>query len=267
MQTQQYIDQWMNWISPLAKKDGVSFDFYASINEGNAVIFEESKLKNCTSSSSLQFHLRISNSEQSGTSYVENFQKENIQECYKQAYHSLSLSDKKERGDISKKQSYPDLSSSMYNSHLASFPLEKKIENTRNCHQASASFNKKVQPIISETSDQTNTTIFGNSDDNHGSYKANVVMAYSCCLAIEGDCRISEASMALSRRYTDIDFQKIGNSAASKAFNKLSFIVPKTGSYPVVFQSDRAAILMLSLLVPQIHVEAVYNNFSLLIHV
>ncbi len=257
-------EQFISWIHPLAKKADVEFDFYTFSHADTNVLFQKDALKNYSSSVSQNFILRVLKRDKFGTAYTKQFEKSSIEECFQQAMYGLNLSDKKERGDISSTNSYPDLTSIIYHSELDRISLADKINKARSLNQSTLSVDPRVQPVYNAISDHTRVVKYGNSQNHQGVYKVGAVAAGSYSLAVDQQKRGQGSSERYARNYADINFEELGRESAVKSLKKLSFEIPKTGVYPVVFHAGQPAPALLQCLVEHMSGKAVYEKLSLL---
>ncbi len=262
--TSQKTSQFIDWISPLAKKDGVEFDCHIYHTDSTDILFQQNALKNYSASTSQNFILRVLKGDKSGVSYTKNLKKESIKECYQQAMYSLTFSDKKQRGELSPSATYKDLSSDIYNDSISKIPLTEKIKKTQTMSQGAISFDKKIQPAHAETSDRATVVNFGNSNHHQGSYRLNGVLAFSHSLAVDKQRRSQGMVLQTAKSYDGINFKTLGERSAKKSLQKLSFVLPKTGKYPVIFNSAYASPTLVSLLLQHISGKTVYEKRSLL---
>ena len=256
------LDSFINYLAPLAKKDKLSFDFYAWKSQANKISYDNKKLKSNTFSSSQNFCLRLLKDKKSASSYTKDFSKEAIEECYKQALDSLNLSDNEKACQLSKSQNYKEIS--LYNPNSSSMDLLKKIDKIKMTDEALLKAGDKVQPIANVVTDGESHFVFGNSEGVKGNFSDSFVGAYSYCLAVNGDKRASAFAQDYGRDYKDIDFKKLGEKSASKSLKKLEFLIPKTGNYPVIFDCETASPTMISLLLGHLSASSIYEKKSLL---
>ena len=259
---QNQIHQFYEWIKVLAKKDSVDFDFHGFQEEKTKVSFQKQRLKNCSCSSSRHLNLRVLQGEKAGASYTKDFSRSSLEDCYRQAFNSLKLSDKKERGDLSKNETYQDFSD-FCNEELKKISIEDKIKKAKEMNKACLSFDKRIQPVSSSVSDSEKFVFFANSAGSQSFYRTNDVFSSCYSLAIAKDSRSNGFSEKGSRVYQDIDFKKIGKEAASKALKKLNYSIPKTKKYPVVFKSGQASASLLSALSALMSGKTVFDGLSL----
>lgn len=262
--SEQRTDQFINWIHPLAKKEDVLFDFYIFGCHDTQILFQKDLLKNCSASTSQNFILRVLKGEKFGVSYTKQCGKNSIEECFQQAINSLSLSDKREKGSISSTSDYPDLSSVIYDPEIDRISVEEKINKARSLNQSTLSVDSRVQPIYNTISDQIAVVKYGNSQNYQGMYKTGIVSTSSYSLAVDQEKRGQGVSQSYARNYVDINFEEVGRESAVKSLKKLSFEIPKTGVYPVVFHACQPAPTLLQCLVEHMSGKAVYEKLSLL---
>lgn len=255
------ITQLYEWIKSFAKKDSVEFDFHGCYQEKIQVLFQKKELKNCSSSEIKHLNLRVLNKDRAGTSYTKEFSKKSLEDCYKRALDSLSFSDKKERGDLSKKEIYRDFSE-FYDENFKSIPLESKIQKAREMNGACWGVDKRVQPVYSSITDRNTYRFFANSEGSQSFYKSNDVSAFCYALAVQEEHRANSNSESNARDYNPIDFKKLGRDAATKALNKLNSSVPETKKYPVVFQAGPAVGELLLFLTDLMNGKSIFEGLS-----
>ena len=122
----------------------------------------------------------------------------------------------------------------------------------------------RIQPVENVISDKICFVRYGNSHNYHGAYKIGRVCASSYSLAVDQQKRGQGVSAKYARNYTDINFEEVGKESAVKALKKLSFEIPKTGVYPVIFHAGQPASALLECLIEHINGKAVYEKLSLL---
>ena len=185
---QLQINQFYEWIKTLAKKDSMDFDFYGFHQRQTQVLFQKENLKNCSNSEMKHLNLRVLQKDKAGTSYTKDFSKTSLTDCYKQAVDSLKLSDKKERGDLSKNEKYKDFSA-FYDENFKKISLEDKIKKAQELNSACLNSDKRVQPVYSSVVDLDSYSFFANNEGSQSIYKSNGVSAYCYSLAIQENSR------------------------------------------------------------------------------
>lgn len=256
------VNQFYEWIKPLAIKDSIDFDFYGFHQKQTEVLFQKEQLKNCSSSEMKHLNLRVLQGEKTGTSYTKDFSKISLENCYKQAVDSLKLSDKKERGDLCKNEKYKDFSA-FYDENFKKLSLEDKIKKTQELNSACLNSDKRVQPVYSSVFDLDSYSFFANNEGSQSIYTSNAVSAYCYSLAIQENNRAYGFSEKKVRSYQDIDFKKMGSKSASRALKKLNYSIPKTKRYPVVFQAGEASAKLLMCLANLMSGKSVFEGLSL----
>lgn len=259
----EQLNQFSEWIKPLAKKDSVDFDFYGFKTEKTEILFQNRKLKNRLQSEMKHLNLRVLKGEKSGASYTKDFSRESFEECYEMAVSGLNLSDRKERGELSNETQFEDFSR-FYDESFKETSIEEKISKARDMDASCFDFDKRIQPVYSSVSDLDHCCFFANSNGAHSFYRSNNVSAYSYSLAIQSESRSNGYSESIRKKYQDIDFKKIGSESASQALRKLNYVLPETKRYPVVFQSGEAVGRLLPHLTDLMSGKAVFDGFSLL---
>lgn len=263
MMTEKQIDIFFNCLNPLAKKDGVSFDFFAWKTQTSKVSYENKKLKNNSFSQGQNFCIRLLQDKKVASSYTKDFSKQSVEQCYHQALESLHISDNEEACQLSEPQDYKKMDE-IFNPKLSAMALQDKINKAKLLDEAALSVDSKASPVNNEVSDGESSLVFGNSQGARGLYSSSSVSAYSHCLAVDGSKRSDVYFSQSAKDYSEIDFKKIGEQAASKALEKLDFIIPKTGNYKVVFDSETASPTLLSLLLSHLNSKQIYEKASLL---
>jgi len=260
----EYIDHFYDSFKSFAKKDHLSFDFYAWDHTNHYICFEKQKLQNYSSSKDKNLTLRLVSQDKTGVSYTKNFSQEGLKECYNQALQSLKLSDKKEKAILCTQQNYVDDFAYGYHPDTGSMHLSEKIQKVKQMDQAALSVGKEIQPVMNVCKDRESSYIFGNSHQAQGSYLTNNILAYSYSLAIDKNKRSQGMSQQSARDYTKIEFHKLGEESAFKSLKKLNFEIPKTDRYPVIFKSGQVASTFISLLLSHLDGKKVYDKVSLL---
>ena len=255
------INQFYEWIKSFAKKDSLNFDFHGFQQEKTHILFQKKKLKNCSCSEIKHLNLRVLNGDRAGTSYTKDFSKKSLEDCYKRAVDSLHFSDKKERGELSKKEIYRD-PSPFYDESLKDISLESKIQKAKQIAGACLDMDKRVQPVYSSATDWDIYSFFANSEGSQSFHRSNNVRASCYALAIQEDHRANSYSECNARNYKTIDFKKIGKEAATKALSKLNSSVPETKKYPVVFQSGPAVGELVLFLTDLMNGKSVFEGLS-----
>ncbi len=263
--------QFIDWLLPEAKKDNVQFDYGLVVGEYSSIQFRKDILKNCSSSQSQNFMLRLLKGDKQGTSYTKNFQKEHVKACYRQALDSLQLSDHQKKGISSSyyqadKHSTTSCKTSVFPpSPISILSQTDKLKKAQSLNQSVLSFNKKVQPDYIEVADETCQVYYGNDQYHLQSYQHYDVSAFCMSLAIDKNNRSQGVSQQTAQKYEDIDFQQLGKLSAKKALKKLSYTIPPTGKYPVIFSSDPdSASTLVSLLLKHFNGKTIYEKLSLL---
>ena len=259
---QSQINQFYRWIKALAKKDSIDFDFHGSYQKQTKILFQKQELKNYSCSATNHMNLRVLQGEKAGTSYTKDFSKTSLEDCYKRAVDSLNLSDKKERGDLSQKETYKDFSA-FYNPGFKETILEDKIKKAQEMNSACFNFDKRVQPVYSSVSDLDNYSFFANSEEAQSFYRSNDVFASCYSLAVQENSRSQGFSEKNTRDYQVIDFKTIGGESASKALKKLNYSIPKTKRYPVVFPAGQSVASLLLRLADLMSGQLVFEGLSL----
>ena len=257
----EQLDQFCEWIKPLARKDSVDFDFYGFKREKTEVLFQNGKLKNRLQSEMKHLNLRVLRGEKSGFSYTKDFCRESLKECYYMAVNGLNLSDKKEGGKLSEDTEFED-GSRFYDKSYKKTSIEEKINKARDMDASCFDFDQRVRPVYSSVSDRDHLCFFGNSKGTCSFYRSNDVSANSYSLAVESESRSNGYSESVQKNYQDIDFKKIGSKAASQALKKLNYSIPETKRYPVVFQSGEAVGRLLPHLTDMLSGKAIFDGFS-----
>ena len=251
-----------DWISPLAKKDGLEFDLQASSRGQTLIQFQKKELKNYSHFQSRHISLRVLKGEKAGTSYTKDFSKSSIEDCYQRAKDSLQLSDQKTAGVLSANQTYPD-SCDFYDKSFGENSLESKFEKAKALNSACLSFDKRVQPFSSSVSDSAVVSAFVNSGNLQSLYHINNIFASCYSLAVDQESRANGFKEAHSRNYKDINFSQIGAKSAEEAVRKLNYQIPKTKKYPVIFKSGQAVSALLSRLADLMSGKSVFEGKSL----
>ena len=256
------ISQFYEWIKALAKKDSADFDLHGFCQGKNSILFQKKELKNYSYSSSRHINLRVLKGEKAGASWTKDFSKESLQDCYKRAMEGLKLSDKKERGELAQNKQYEDFCG-FYDESFKEIPLQDKLKKAKNMNRACLGFDSKVQPVYSSVSDLDNYCFFINSKGFQSFYKSSDVSAGCYSLAVQGDSRSNGYSESYARNYESIDFKKIGSESAGKALKKLSYSIPQTKRYPVVFQAGQPVGSLLLCLADLMSGKSVFEGLSL----
>ena len=255
--------QLSEWIKSFAGKDSVDFDFHGFSQEKSKILFEKQELKNCTFSEVKHLNLRVLKGEHAGTSYTKNMSKKSLEDCYQRAMDSLNFSDKKERGFLSKNESYNDFSD-FYDESFKSLTVKDKIKKAEEMNKACLGVDKRVTPVYSSITDLNTYSFFGNSEGAQSFYKSNDVITECSSLAIQENSRSDSYSEDSARNYEHIDFKKVGRESALKALNKLNASIPETKRYPVIFQAGRAVGEFLLFLADLMNGKAVFEELSCL---
>ena len=256
------INSCYDWISPLAKKDGLEFDLHASSQGQTQILFQKKELKNYSYSQSHHINLRVLKDDKAGASYTKDFSKQSIEDCYQRAKHSLQLTDQKTAGNLSVNQTYQD-SSGFYDKSFEDCSLESKLEKAKELNSACLNFDKRVQPVYSSVSDSNTVSCFANSKKLQSLHPINNVFASCYSLAVDQDSRAKGSKLSHSRNYHNINFSQIGEKSAERAIKKLNYKVPKTKKYPVIFKSGQAVSALLSRLTDLMSGKSVFEGKSL----
>ena len=256
------INSCYDWISPLAKKDGLEFDLHASFQGQTLIQFQKKELKNYSYSQSQHINLRVLKGDKVGASYTKDFSKSNMEDCYQRAKDSLQFTDQKIAGDLSENQNYQE-GTGFYDKSFEESSLESKLEKAKELNSACLKFDQKVQPIYSSVSDTSVVSAFVNSKSLQSLYPINNVFASCSSLAVDQESRASGFKSFHSRNYNNISFSQIGKESAERAIKKLNYQIPKTKKYPVIFKSGRAVSALLSRLVDIMSGKSVFEGKSL----
>ena len=256
-----FINSCYDWISPLAKKEGLEFDLHALSTEQTQIVFQKKELKNYSYSQSRHINLRVLKGDKAGTSYTKDFSKSSIEDCYQRAIDSLQISDQKTAGDLSKAQIYQEVG--FYDKNSQDFSLDNKLEKAKQLNSACLNFDKRVQPVFSTVSDITNAFAFVNSNGLSSFCPINNVFAGCYSLAVDQKKRSNAHTESHSRNYNDINFSSLGKESAEKAVKKLNYQIPLTKKYPVIFKSGQPASAFLSRLVDLMSGKLVFEGKSL----
>ncbi|MCZ0932582.1 MAG: TldD/PmbA family protein [Oligoflexia bacterium] len=256
------INSCYDWISPLAKKDGLEFDLHASSQWQTQILFQKKELKNYSYSQSRHINLRILKGDKAGTSYTKDFSKSSVEDCYERAKNSLQLTDQKTAGDLGESQNYQD-SSDFYDKSFEDSPLESKLEKAKELNSACLNFDERVQPVYSTVSDLDAVSCFVNSKKLQSLHHINNVFASCYSLAVDQESRANGSKESHSRNYNSINFSQVGEKSAEKAIKKLNYQIPKTKKYPVIFKSGQAVSALLSRLADLMSGKSVFEGKSL----
>ena len=262
LSTDPSAEQFIHWLQPLAKKEGVEFDFYTFQKESTDITFQKKELKNYSSSRSQNFVLRVVRGKKYGASYTKDLEKSSVEDCFREAVKALRISDKEERGDMASSSEYPAIPL-MYQPALGGLSLKDKIQKATRLNTSALAVDSRIQPVYNQVIDQTLFAQYGNKD-HRGQYKTGIVCADSYILAVDKEKRGEGFSNRSARVYADIDFEALGKESAIRALEKLSVSIPKTGEYPVVFHASQPAPVLLEFLAGHINGKAVYEKLSLL---
>ena len=257
------IHQLSEWIKSFTRKDSINFDFHGFFQEKSRVLFEKQELKNCTFSEMKHLNLRVLKGEHAGTSYTKDFSKQSLKDCCQRAMDSLNFSDKKERGSLSKNESYNDFSD-FYDESFKNLTVKDKIKKVKEMNKACLDVDKRVTPVYSAVTDLSTYSFFGNSEGSQSFYKSNDVITGCSSLAIQENSRSDSYSEDSARNYDRIDFKKVGRKSAVKALNKLNASIPETKRYPVIFQAGRAVGELLLFLADLMNGKTVFEELSYL---
>lgn len=263
MISQKQLDDFLSYLSPLAKKDGVFFDFLVEKSRISEITSKNQKLQKNSFSESQNFSLRLLKDQKTASSYSKGFSKKDIQKCYNQALESLHLCDNKEAGELSENQSYKKIDQS-YNPDLSSTDVEEKIDNIKRLDKAGLSVSPLVKPTDSWLYDADRFQAFGNSLGQTGFFSESQVTAQIYCLGVKNDKRIDGVSSGYAKSYKDINFEQIGKTAALNSLSKLDYSTPKTGLYSLIFDSRQAVPSLIRNLIAHFNAKAIYDKESLL---
>ena len=131
-------------LKPLAKKEGVKFDFFSWEKESFSVSFENKKLADYFFSEDQNFCIRLIKKGHVGCSYTKNFSDEKIRECFKQALLSLKASDREAEGKLPSPQKFQTLFDNVIKGSL---PIKKRIALVKAMDKAALDKGKTVQSI------------------------------------------------------------------------------------------------------------------------
>ena len=251
MTDQETIDRLSRRLSILAKKDSVEFDFHGTAGEATTILFQKGQLKNCSQSESRHLNLRVLRDAKAGFSYTKEFSEKSLEESYREALHSLNLSDKEEAGDLAgANERYRRPLERTSPAESQDIPLEEKIRSAREMDAACFEFknpgNKKAraEPVYSFVSEARAVRFFADSRGGGAICPLNSTFAGCCSLAVQEESRSEGYGEDRKPSFKDIDFRRLGEEAADEALKKLNHSVPETGKRPVVFQPDAAADLL-----------------------
>ena len=256
------INSCYDWLSLLARKDGLEFDLYANSKGQTQIVFQKKELKNYSYSQSHHINLRVLKGDKSGASYTKDFSKDSIEDCYQRAKDSLQLTDQKTAGSLSANQNYQD-SSDFYDESFVNSSLENKLEKAKEINSACLNFDQRVQPVYSQVSDLDSASFFVNSRSLQSLYRINNVFASCYSLAVDQDSRANGSEQSHSRNYKSINFSQIGEKSAKEAVKKLNYKIPQTKRYPVIFKSGQAVSALLSSLSDLLSGKSVFEGLSL----
>ena len=249
MISQETTDRLRRRLAVSAKKDSAEFDFHGTVGETTQILFRKGQLKNCSQSETRHLNLRVLRGAKAGFSYTKDFSETSLEACYREALHSLTLSDKEEAGDLSgPNEKYRRLSEE--SPPAEDIPLEERIRSAREMDAACFEFknpkNKKAraEPVYSSVSETRAFRFFADSRGASEICPLSETSAACFSLAAQGESRADGQGEDRKPGFKDIDFRRLGEEAADEALKKLNHSIPETGKRPVVFQPAAAAYLL-----------------------
>ncbi|MBC6415922.1 MAG: TldD/PmbA family protein [Bdellovibrionales bacterium] len=247
-------------LKALCQKDNLSFELYAYRKFHERSLFKKKDLQ--SSSSDIQhINLRVSKENQTGFSYTKSFSLESLKDCYKKAKDSLQFTDSFKAGTLSEKQKYQpeDL---FYEDKKSS--LKEQLEYTKQIHQASSTFNKKVQTITTAITKEEDSYFFINSKDSQATFKNSNIFIQNQCLGIDQTNRSESYNAKHFKNFSNLNPEEIGKYTAKLALQKLNYKIPETKKYPVIFKAETAGASLLSALTNFMSGKKVFENLSIL---
>ena len=225
-------------IRAAARKSGLAFDIYGFQGDETDVIFENGKLKTCSSSEEKSLNIRALKGGRAGISRTKDFSQEGLRACFQQAAAALRLTDKKEAGLQASGQPYKTFKEP---SSPKGFSMEEKIQKASLMDSIVSRHDKRLQPTSSFVVENSRLYFFANSEGALCRFRSQQAVAGSFVLAKDGAYRSQDGVFFRKRSLQEIDFEKMAQESSRRALKKLRYIVPRTRKYPVVFKSGAAA--------------------------
>ena len=247
-------------LKPLAKKEGLKFDFFSWERENFSVSFENKKLVDYFFSEDQNFCIRLMKKGRVGSSYTKNLSSEKIRECFNQALLSLKASDRESEGRLPSPQKFQALFDNLIKGNM---PIKKRIALVKAMDKAASDKGKTIQSIQNSFWESKSRLFFGNSEEACGDYSAAHIGAFSYSLAQGKKHKGQGKAYKISRDYKDIT-KALGGESAKKAIQKADSLIPKTKTYPVLFKGEWGSPVLLWLLLQHLHGKRIYENLSLL---
>ena len=237
------------------------YDILAGESQDNSVQVFKGKVKETEIASSQGIGIRIFKDGKPGYSFTRRLTKEAIKQCVDDAA-DLSAYSSPVEFKLPSPADLKDFDLELWNDDLQnlttedflklSFDLEKKAENA----------NPEVENVLSSAAGKSSSSFYlANSKGIQYNLRRNSVAAGVSLVAARGEIKKTGGKYKSTRKFSDIDTQKLVDEATAKAIDLLDAKPVKAGTYPVLFDHYMAPALLGSLM-PALYAEVVQKGQS-----
>lgn len=231
----------------LAAQESVFAELLISGNEQLQMSVSKNNLDKFNSSHSMRAGFRVVSKSSQGYAWTENFSKESLLRTYKEALESAQML--KNNGanipipkNAEKSHTMDDLCVE------EDIDVEKKIELTKLLESAALAADPRISSVpYNSFADSLSWMRLLNTEGLDKSFKQKYYSGFSYSLAKDGESSKTGYETFFARKFSDIDAQTVGQTAAHRSLKHLGAKTLTTGNYPVVVDSKVAQDLLGSL--------------------
>lgn len=256
-------DQITKRFSDKAKQAGVELEILMESGTSFSVSYQNEKLDPFQSAQTHAVGFRVIEGDCESISFSESTDESDLDLTFDEALSSVKLFPKSYKPELVEPGHYEEMDF-LYSEDINKVSVEAKLEKAKAIEGHAKAVSSKIQavPYQSFANSEVEKRIF-NTKGVNASYKTNAMWAYAYALANQGEDNQMAADVVYSKDFSKLDVEKMAQTAANKAINKLGAIKPDTGIYPVVFTAEMTQSL-LSLFESHFYADRVDKNLSLL---
>lgn len=228
----------------LKQATGLDLEVLAHEKKSTGVGYQNRKVDQFTFSETHQLGVRILDGKNEGVAFTESLDRESLDEVVAQARDNARMIQKEWTAELRPKSDLPKMDA-LFNPKLEDVPVDKKLEAAGILEAAALDFDPAIKAVAyTRYSDVSARTWIANTRGLRGDYRQNFCMAYTYCVAQDGENSVVAGETRADRDFAKLDPRAIALEAAQKALARRGAVRPDTGVYTVVFENRAAENLI-----------------------
>lgn len=225
-----------------AQTDGVKLELLVSGGEKLGIKFSRKKMDSFENTQSRVAGVRVIHGGNQGYAYTENLSLESLMRTYKDALANAKTV-VSSGGEVSLVKPMQTQDMNLFNPE--SVEMDKKINIARQLEDECFNKDKRVEAVpYSQFAEASSFTRILNSEGLDKEFKQSYYIGYTYPLLKEGESSKTGSDFFITRKFADINVEKVVNNCLRKAAQLLNAQPLETGRYAVVIDRDEMPTIL-----------------------